>query len=115
VIPLQNEIFHVLLVPNYSVQNLLQLLTEFNAEEQRQFLLFVSGSPKLPVGGWKSLNPKLTIVRKDNDGKSSTDSHLPSVMTCVNYLKLPDYSSKAVLKDKLATAMKEGIGEFHLS
>jgi len=36
-------------------------------------------------------------------------------MTCVNYLKLPDYSSKEVLKEKLLLAVEEGANEFHLS
>jgi len=39
---------------------------------------------------------------------------LPSVMTCFNYLKLPDYSTKEVLKEKLLLAINEG-AEFHLS
>jgi len=100
-----------------SVINLWEVMSEFTPQEQREFLVFVTGSPNLPVGGWKSLNPKLTIVRKDhqNRGQSSPDQYLPSVMTCVNYLKLPDYSSKVVLKEKLLFAMKEGGGEFHLS
>jgi len=107
---------HGYAVTSRSVRNLWEILSEFAPEEQRQFLLFVTGSPKLPVGGWKSLRPKLTIVRKDQErGSSSPDNYLPSVMTCVNYLKLPDYSSKAVLKEKLLMAMKEGSGEFHLS
>lgn len=36
-------------------------------------------------------------------------------MTCVNYLKLPEYSSKGVMSAKLRTAMQEGVGSFHLS
>jgi E3 ubiquitin-protein ligase TRIP12 len=36
-------------------------------------------------------------------------------MTCVNYLKMPDYSSYDVLKDKLNVAIVEGQGAFHLS
>lgn len=36
-------------------------------------------------------------------------------MTCVNYLKMPDYSSLQVLKEKLGVAIKEGQGAFHLS
>ena len=36
-------------------------------------------------------------------------------MTCVNYLKLPDYSSLNVLGERLAVAIKEGQGAFHLS
>ncbi len=85
--------------------------------------------------------PKLTIVRKEATDRSHSDEYdlslsslscsisslisfippvrattrfLPSVMTCFNYLKLPDYSTKAVLKDKLLLAINEG-AEFHLS
>jgi E3 ubiquitin-protein ligase TRIP12 len=36
-------------------------------------------------------------------------------MTCVNYLKLPDYSNLGVLKERLSVAIKEGQGAFHLS
>jgi hypothetical protein len=45
---------------------------------------------------------------------SARPRFLPSVMTCFNYLKLPDYSTKEVLKDKLLLAINEG-AEFHLS
>ena len=34
-----------------SVRNLLQTMSEYNDLEQRDFLQFVSGSPKLPIGG----------------------------------------------------------------
>lgn len=65
--------------------------------------------------GFRGLNPPLTVVRKPHEAPLSPDDYLPSVMTCVNYLKLPAYSSKEVLAAKLSTAMKEGGGSFHLS
>ena len=34
-----------------SVQNLLHLMSEFNATQRRDFLQFSTGSPKLPIGG----------------------------------------------------------------
>ena len=43
------------------------------------------------------------------------DDYLPSVMTCANYLKLPDYSSKKIMKEKLRIAALEGQYCFHLS
>ncbi|ANM70342.1 ubiquitin-protein ligase 4 [Arabidopsis thaliana] len=76
------------------VEYLLQILHEFDREQQRAFLQFVTGSPRLPHGGLASLSPKLTIVRKH--GSDSSDTDLPSVMTCANYLKLPPYSSKVI-------------------
>jgi E3 ubiquitin-protein ligase TRIP12 len=54
-------------------------------------------------------------VRKPHEAPLTANDYLPSVMTCVNYLKLPEYSNKAVMREKLSTAMKEGVGSFHLS
>lgn len=34
-----------------SVRNLLQVMSEFSAQKKRDFLQFVTGSPKLPIGG----------------------------------------------------------------
>ena len=65
--------------------------------------------------GFRGLNPPLTVVRKPHEAPLIADDYLPSVMTCVNYLKLPEYSSKAIMREKLRTAMKEGVGSFHLS
>jgi E3 ubiquitin-protein ligase TRIP12 len=36
-------------------------------------------------------------------------------MTCVNYLKMPDYSNVDILREKLSVAIREGQGAFHLS
>ncbi|EDL02177.1 thyroid hormone receptor interactor 12, isoform CRA_g [Mus musculus] len=87
----------------------------FDNEQQRLFLQFVTGSPRLPVGGFRSLNPPLTIVRKTFESTENPDDFLPSVMTCVNYLKLPDYSSIDIMRDKLLIAAREGQQSFHLS
>ena len=65
--------------------------------------------------GFRGLNPPLTVVRKPHEAPLTADDYLPSVMTCVNYLKLPQYSSKDVMRQKLEVAMKEGVGSFHLS
>ena len=34
-----------------TVHNLFEVLSSYDAEEQRKFLSFVTGSPRLPVGG----------------------------------------------------------------
>lgn len=34
-----------------SVRNLLQTMSEFDLQQRRGFLQFVTGSPKLPIGG----------------------------------------------------------------
>ncbi|KAL5911382.1 Ubiquitin fusion degradation protein 4 [Pyricularia oryzae] len=98
-----------------SVKNLLQFMSELSPAERRDFLQFTTGSPKLPIGGFKSLNPMFTVVCKPSEEPYTSDDYLPSVMTCVNYLKLPNYTDINVLRKRMSTAMKEGQGAFHLS
>jgi len=98
-----------------AIRKLVAVMRRFTIQEQRQFLQFVTGSPRLPVGGVRALRPPLTVVRKQAEPPLTADDYLPSAMTCANYLKLPDYSSEEVLLAKLRTAMTEGQGSFHLS
>lgn len=97
------------------VKDLLQSLSEFTFDQRRAFLQFMTGSPNLPIGGFKTLNPPFTIVCKHHDKNFGRDDYLPSVMTCANYLKLPNYSSREVLEKRLLTAIYEGSGAFLLS
>ncbi|XP_063829327.1 E3 ubiquitin-protein ligase TRIP12 [Ostrinia nubilalis] len=98
-----------------AVRMLIDILASYSRDEQRLFLQFVTGSPRLPTGGFKALNPPLTVVRKSLESSLDPDEYLPSVMTCVNYLKLPDYSSADVMRAKLRLAASEGQHSFHLS
>ncbi|XP_063890837.1 E3 ubiquitin-protein ligase TRIP12 isoform X2 [Helicoverpa armigera] len=98
-----------------AIRMLIDILASYNREEQRLFLQFVTGSPRLPTGGFKALNPPLTVVRKSLESSLDPDEYLPSVMTCVNYLKLPDYTSAEVMRAKLRLAASEGQHSFHLS
>ncbi len=45
-----------------AVQHLFSILSEFDAREQRHFIRFVTGCPRLPMGGLKNLSPPLAIV-----------------------------------------------------
>uniref|UniRef100_A0A9L0JP29 E3 ubiquitin-protein ligase n=1 Tax=Equus asinus TaxID=9793 RepID=A0A9L0JP29_EQUAS len=60
-------------------------------------------------GGLANLHPRLTVVRKVD----ATDASYPSVNTCVHYLKLPEYSSEEIMRERLlAATMEKG---FHLN
>ncbi|KZT67358.1 hypothetical protein DAEQUDRAFT_673424 [Daedalea quercina L-15889] len=102
-------------VESRAIHDLLEIMSEFDSPTRRSYLQFITGSPRLPIGGFRGLNPPLTVVRKPHEAPLIADDYLPSVMTCVNYLKLPEYSSKAVMREKLHIAMREGVGSFHLS
>lgn len=97
-------------------QDLLQTMATFSPEERRSFLTFTTGAPTLPVGGFAGLKPSLTVVKKEAPPPPlSPDNFMPSVMTCANYLKLPEYSTAEILREKLRMAMREGQSAFLLS
>ncbi|KZT55287.1 hypothetical protein CALCODRAFT_498890 [Calocera cornea HHB12733] len=98
-----------------AIRYLVDIMANLDLQGRRDLLQFLTGSPKLPIGGFRGLNPLLTVVRKPHEPPLAADDYLPSVMTCVNYLKLPEYSSEVVMLKKLKVAMKEGAGTFHLS
>ena len=93
--------------------NLLNVLAKLSQENRKKFLEFVTGFPRLPIGGFEKLQPRLSVVKKDDF--LEPDSCLPSVMTCQNYLKIPDYSTEEILESKLMMAINEGRQAFHLS
>ena len=95
--------------------DLIKFMCKLDKYGQRQFLIFTTGTPRLPIGGFKALSPKLTIVKKTFEKGDEPDKYLPTVMTCQNYLKLPEYSSYDILEKKMILAMKEGGKEFNLS
>ncbi|KAK0408812.1 hypothetical protein QR680_004174 [Steinernema hermaphroditum] len=85
------------------------VLVDMNASERKAFLQFTTGCSSLPPGGLANLHPRLTVVRKVD----SDDGTYPSVNTCVHYLKLPEYSSKEILRERLLAATNEK--GFHLN
>jgi len=90
-------------------QKFVNVISSFSGDERKAFLQFTTGCSSLPPGGLANLQPRLTIVRKV-DGN---DGSYPSVNTCVHYLKLPDYSSEEIMKERLLSAtMEKG---FHLN
>jgi len=98
-----------------AVQMLVEVLSDLDPVLRRQFLLFTTGSPRLPVGGFNALLPRLTIVQKKPLPGRSPDASLPSASTCTNYLKLPQYTSKEIMHERLVRAITDGAGAFHLS
>lgn len=83
-------------------------------EERKGFLQFATGCSSLPPGGLANLHPRLTVVRKvDASDKVNTDGGYPSVNTCAHYLKLPDYSSGDIMRERLLAATNEK--GFHLN
>ena len=94
---------------------LLEYMSKLEKPMQKLFLKYVTGSSRLPFGGFAKLNPLLTIAKRLTIEGGTPDMYLPSVMTCQNYLKVPEYSSCEILTQRFDYALKEGQNSFTLS
>lgn len=56
-----------------SVRNLLQVMSELSPQERRDFLQFVTGSPKLPIGGKCSLLLRARLSANQMKPQASSD------------------------------------------
>ncbi|KAG6612743.1 putative HECT E3 ubiquitin ligase [Phytophthora cinnamomi] len=91
------------------VQYFFEVLEEMPGAERRAFLLYATGCPNLPPGGFQALKPPFEVVRRVVDN-IEVDCALPFARTCTNTLHLPAYSSKAVLAKQLAFAIANSRG-----
>ena len=82
-----------------------EILLDFNEEEKKKFLSFVTGCDRAPIDGLGSL--PITVSNGGSDL-----NQLPSAHTCFNNLILPDYKDKEKMKKKIHTAINysEGFG-----
>ena len=95
--------------------DLIKFMSNLDKNKRKQFLIFATASSRLPIGGFKSLSPKLTVVKRYCEEGKNPDDYLPTVMTCQNYLKIPEYSSYNIFEQKMLFAISEGCNEFNLS
>ncbi|EPR57742.1 HECT-domain (ubiquitin-transferase) domain-containing protein [Toxoplasma gondii TgCatPRC2] len=96
---------HVNALPIFS--DISQVMNELDEQQRAAFLQFVTGTSRVPLGGFKFLvgmrgPQKFSIQRAYGENK------LPTAHTCFNQLDLPGYSSKQLLKKKLLLAITEG-------
>ena len=89
----------------------LPLTFSIPAPTSRRFLGFVTSCSRPPLLGFATLRPAFGITRVPI---TSDAEKLPSAGTCFNLLKLPRYSSEAVLREKLLLSIRSGAG-FELS
>uniref|UniRef100_A0A6A7FRB2 Ubiquitin-protein ligase E3C n=1 Tax=Hirondellea gigas TaxID=1518452 RepID=A0A6A7FRB2_9CRUS len=85
-----------------------QVVEQFNEKQRGQLLKFVTSCSRPPLLGFKDLCPPFCIQ------PSGSDQRLPSAATCMNLLKLPEYSDPITLKEKLLYSITSNAG-FELS
>jgi ubiquitin-protein ligase E3 C len=90
------------------------VLKEMDDRDRREVLRFATSTPRAPLLGFSNLNPRFSIRDSTNDEGRHDLNRLPTSSTCVNQLKLPPYTSKALMREKLLYAARSGAG-FDLS
>ncbi|KAL8848007.1 MAG: hypothetical protein Q9221_006969 [Calogaya cf. arnoldii] len=78
-------------------------VSDFSPAQITSLLEFVTASDRLPVTGVDRLS---FLIQKNGEG----DDRLPTSMTCYGRLLLPQYSSRAVLSEKLCLAVENSKG-----
>lgn len=98
------------------ISMLFEVLSELNNNDQHLLIQFITGYCQLPIGGLSALEPRLTIAKRsfEEDG-IDPDTQLPSVMTCTNYFKVPSYTNKGIMREKILLAIHEGQDSFQLT
>lgn len=89
-----------------TVQWFWQVVFALDPKDLALLLQFVTGTSKVPLDGFKNLRGMNGNQRFQIQQAQGTD-RLPVAHTCFNQLDLPHYSSKAVLEEKLLTAIRE--------
>lgn len=80
-----------------------EVFHELPLEKKKQFLLFLTGSDRIPILGMKSL---ALVIQPTAGG----EQYFPVAHTCFNLLDLPKYTSKNTMQEKLLHAIEHNQG-----
>ncbi|KAM9798424.1 E3 ubiquitin-protein ligase HACE1 isoform 1-T1 [Neosynchiropus ocellatus] len=90
------------------VQWFWEVVRSLTQEERILMLQFVTGSSRVPHGGFAYLMGGSGLQKFTIAAVPYTSNLLPTSSTCINMLKLPEYPSQEVLRDRLLVALHCG-------
>nr|KAF6362914.1 HECT domain and ankyrin repeat containing E3 ubiquitin protein ligase 1 [Pipistrellus kuhlii] len=85
-----------------------EVVEDITPEERVLLLQFVTGSSRVPHGGFANIMGGSGLQNFTIAAVPYTPNLLPTSSTCINMLKLPEYPSKETLKDRLLVALHCG-------
>uniref|UniRef100_A0A8C5PW73 E3 ubiquitin-protein ligase HACE1 n=1 Tax=Leptobrachium leishanense TaxID=445787 RepID=A0A8C5PW73_9ANUR len=85
-----------------------EVVQELTQEERVLLLQFVTGSSRVPHGGFAYIMGGSGLQNFTIAAVAYMPNLLPTSSTCINMLKLPEYPSKEILKDRLLVALHCG-------
>lgn len=83
------------------VREFWKYVSSFDEDKKRKLMEFVTASQRIPAGGMEGV--QFVVQHNGTD-----DEHLPTSYTCYGILLLPAYSSAAILRERLDTALEYG-------
>ncbi|CAG8500448.1 3553_t:CDS:10 [Paraglomus brasilianum] len=84
----------------------------FDQEERAKLLQFVTGTSKVPLGGFSVLQGVHGVQKFQIHKDFASADRLPSAHTCFNQLDIPEYESYEQLRSQLLFAISEGTTGF---
>ncbi|XP_063299618.1 E3 ubiquitin-protein ligase HACE1 isoform X1 [Pelobates fuscus] len=93
---------------DHIIQWFWEVVQELTQEERVLLLQFVTGSSRVPHGGFAYIMGGSGLQNFTIAAVAYTSNLLPTSSTCINMLKLPEYPSKEILKDRLLVALHCG-------
>ncbi|QDZ19375.1 HECT domain-containing ubiquitin-protein ligase [Chloropicon primus] len=89
-----------------------EILNELKREDMARLVQFVTGTSKVPLEGFKSLQG-VSGPQKFQIHKAFVSTELlPTSHTCFNQLDIPEYETKEKLRERLLVAIREGAQGF---
>lgn len=92
-----------------------EVAAAMDQEDRALLLQFVTGTSKVPVGGFGELQALSGRQRFQIHKAYGDTDRLPTAHTCFNQLDLPEYESKERLRERLFVAIHEGKEGFGLA
>lgn len=87
-----------------------EILTAFSAENRIRFIRFAWAQERLPADDEEFEQNKTRLqIKRSVSSKTDKDDLLPKADTCFFNIELPEYSSKALMKEKLLLAITMSI------
>ncbi|KAF9956587.1 hypothetical protein BGZ65_002580 [Modicella reniformis] len=89
------------------IQSFWRAVRSFDQTERAKLLQFVTGTSKVPLGGFSQLQGISGIQKFQIHKDFSSTKRLPSAHTCFNQLDLPEYETYEDLRQQLLLAISE--------
>jgi E3 ubiquitin-protein ligase HUWE1 len=101
-------------VSSPQIQWFWRAVRSFDQEYRAKLLQFVTGTSKVPLDGFASLQGSSGVQKFQIHRDYGAKDRLPSAHTCFNQLDLPEYETYEQLRDMLSKAINEGCTGFGL-